>query len=178
MTVMIAETAGQISDYVPAGTLALVPDLAPVKVQAKPARYCEGPLTCLDRAGRATFITDPAGHVIRCGAILGAKGATRRARTGIRYCSDECQRRGRRETRVTETADYARMARRVITKLAERGATEFDQLAEIAAVAKAADAALRAAVKGIRVEHPDVSWAVIGDMLGISRQGAQQRFGK
>jgi hypothetical protein len=70
------------------------------------------------------------------------------------------------------------MAHRVIRKLGERAATDFDDLTAVAEVAKAADEALRAAVTAIRASRPDVSWAYIGELLGVTRQGAQQRFGK
>jgi hypothetical protein len=181
MTAMTAETAGtELDRYVPTGTLALVPDLTPVERAPRPRRHrrCEGPLVTRDRKGRAQFVVDPDGHTVFCHAPLGLDGETPRARRGLRYCSDECQRRGQRLTRRTETADYAAMATRVIAKLGDRVGTDFDQLGELAQVAKAADAALRTAVTAIRATRDDVSWAEIGAMLGITRQGAQQRFGK
>ena len=172
MTVMtIAEATGTVAPaYEPSG-LALVPDLTPVRAGTpdRPDRTCVAPLPGQD---------GQVGDVELCGNVLGRNGATRRARTGQRFCSDDCQRRGRRHERTIVTADYAQMARRVIRKLGERAATDFDDLAAVAEVARAADDALRQAVTAIRASRPDVSWAYIGDMLGITRQGAQQRFGK
>jgi len=177
---MIDASTGQV--YRPSGIVALVPDLTPVEVRPKPARKvrrCEGPLTTVDRKGRPVVVQTPDGHTVFCHRPLGLAGTDPRARRGLRYCSDECQRRGQRHGRVTETYDYARMAKRIVTKLGNRVAdADFDALADMAEVAQAADAALHAAVAGIRASRPDVSWAVIGDMLGITRQAAQQRFGK
>lgn len=164
----IAETAGTVAPYAPSG-LALVPDLTPVRTgkPARPDRTCVAPLPGL--AGDV-------GEVVLCGAILGKNGATRRARHGQRFCSDECQRRGQRHERFTETEAYGRMAARIVRSYGRRAATAFDQLGQLAEVARAADEALRVAVAGAREQG--LSWTVIGEQFGITRQAAQQRFGK
>jgi hypothetical protein len=68
------------------------------------------------------------------------------------------------------------MATRVIRKLGQRVGTDFDQLGELAEIAAAADQAMRVAVSVMR--ERGLSWALIGDQLGITRQAAQQRFGR
>lgn len=156
MTIMIAETAGTPTAYIPTGTLALVPDLTPVKVKApRPVQHCEAP---------------------QCDTVIGARGLTPRARKGRRFCSDDCRRAGRRAERFTETADYGLMAARVVRSYGRRVAVKFDELGPLAEIVRAADEALRAGVAGARAEG--LSWTVIGEQLGITRQAAQQRFGK
>jgi hypothetical protein len=153
----ITQTAGtEIAAYAPSGVLALVPDLTPVRVApAKPVKHCQAPA---------------------CETVIGSHGDTPRARLGRRFCSDTCQRAGRRHERKTETADYTRMATRMIRKLGQRVGTDFDQLGELAEIAAAADQAMRVAVSVMR--ERGLSWALIGDQLGITRQAAQQRFGR
>ena len=162
---IVRQDTGQTVGYVPSNFIVLVPDLTPVKVSRRPARPDR---TCQARLADGEL----------CAAVLGKNGATRRARTGQRFCSDECQRAGRRQERKTTTSDYIAMTGRMVARLPERVARDFDDLTELAAIAKAADAALHAAVTGIRARDDKVSWTMIGDLLGLTRQGAQQRFGK
>ncbi len=52
----------------------------------------------------------------------------------------------------------------------------IDQLHDAAVIARAADESVRSLVKTCRKYN--ASWADIGGALGVSRQGAQQRFGE
>jgi uncharacterized NAD(P)/FAD-binding protein YdhS len=71
----------------------------------------------------------------------------------------------------------AQAVRRVIrahgVKVATTG-VEHD-LEELAALRDDLDSAIRTAVAGLRAR--DVSWAGIGDALGVTRSAAYQRFG-
>ena len=79
---------------------------------------------------------------------------------------------------AVEMAEYAQMVGRMVRSLGRRGADgDFTDLAEIAKVSKMMDDAMQAAVDGMR-EQQGYSWAQIGEGLGITRQAAQQRFGR
>lgn len=76
-----------------------------------------------------------------------------------------------------ETPEYAAFCRRIIRAYARRVADADDvDLAEMVAVRDEMDAAIQAAVDGLRARGE--SWAYIGNALGIKRQAAQQRFGR
>lgn len=79
--------------------------------------------------------------------------------------------------RTRETPEYAAFCRRIIKSYAKRvaDADEVD-LGEMIAVRDEMDAAIQAAVDGLRARGE--SWAYIGAGLGTTRQAAQMRFGK
>ena len=79
---------------------------------------------------------------------------------------------------MTETSEYAKMMRRMVRGFAKRVA-EGDpaDFAEMVATAQAMDEALAHAVTAMRENH-GFSWAQIAHELGMTRQGAQQRFGR
>ena len=78
--------------------------------------------------------------------------------------------------RVTENDEYAAFARRVIAAYSRRiAAGDIDAITEMARLADDLDAAIRCAVTGLRSRG--YSWAEIGTRLGVTRQGAQQRWG-
>jgi hypothetical protein len=78
--------------------------------------------------------------------------------------------------RVTENDDYAAFARRVIRGYSRRiAAGDIDAITGMAQLADELDIAIRCAVTGLRTQG--YSWADIGARLGITRQGAQQRWG-
>jgi hypothetical protein len=76
-----------------------------------------------------------------------------------------------------ETPEYASFCRRVIRAYARRVA-EADEvdLGEMLKVRDEMDAAIRAAVDGMRDRGE--SWTYIGKGLGVSKQAAEQRFGR
>ena len=77
---------------------------------------------------------------------------------------------------VVENDEYAAFARRIIRAYARRVATgDVEALADMVALAEDLDAAIGAAVTGLRAHG--YSWAEIAARLGISRQAAQQRWG-
>src|SRR4051812_19067320 len=81
-----------------------------------------------------------------------------------------------RRHRVVENDEYAAFTRRIIAAHARRVATgDVEALRDLAALSADLDAALIAAVEGLRAFG--YSWAEIGTRLGISRQAAQQRWG-
>ena len=82
----------------------------------------------------------------------------------------------KRPRRVVENDEYAAFARRVIAAYSRRVASgDIDALAEMAALADHLDAAIGDALTGLRAIGD--SWADIAARLGITRQGAQQRWG-
>ena len=80
--------------------------------------------------------------------------------------------------RNIETSEYCGMVRRVLRGLGRRVADgdPFD-LAEAVRLRDEFDAILRDSVHQMR-EVNGFSWAQIGDELGMTRQGAYQRFGR
>ncbi len=83
----------------------------------------------------------------------------------------------RRRGRVTENDEYGAFARRVIHAWARRvAAGDIDAIGDMAAAARELDDAMRRAVTGLRAK--DYSWAEIATRLGITRQAAQQRWGR
>ena len=82
-----------------------------------------------------------------------------------------------RAGRVVENDEYAAFARRVLRACARRVADgDVDALALMLGLAAENDTANSQAVPGLR--GFGYSWAEIGSRLGITRQAAQQRWGR
>jgi hypothetical protein len=82
----------------------------------------------------------------------------------------------KRRKPAAENDQYAAFARRVIAAYSRRiAAGDIDAITEMARLADDLDAAIRCAVTGLRSRG--YSWAEIGTRLGVTRQGAQQRWG-
>ena len=82
-----------------------------------------------------------------------------------------------RAGRVVENDDYAAFARRVLRAYARRVATgDVEALTQMTDLADEIDTAIGHAVQGLR--GFGYSWAEIGTRLGITRQAAQQRWGR
>jgi hypothetical protein len=82
----------------------------------------------------------------------------------------------KRRRKVTENDDYAAFLRRAIRAYSRRVAIgDIDAITDMAALAADFDAAIREAITGLR--ERGYSWAEIAARLGITRQGAQQRWG-
>jgi hypothetical protein len=82
----------------------------------------------------------------------------------------------KRRRRITENDDYAAFVRRVIRAYSRRvAAGDIDAITGMAATAAELDTAIRQAITGLRDQH-GYSWADIAARLGITRQGAQQRW--
>jgi hypothetical protein len=82
----------------------------------------------------------------------------------------------KRRSRVVENDEYAAFLRRVITAYSRRvAAGDIEALTGMAALADDLDHATRQAIAGLRAYG--YSWADIAARLGITRQGAQQRWG-
>jgi hypothetical protein len=81
-----------------------------------------------------------------------------------------------RPGRVVENDEYAAFARRVLRAYARRVADgDVEALTLMLGLAAEIDTAIAQAVTGLR--GSGYSWAEIGSRLGITRQGAQQRWG-
>jgi hypothetical protein len=79
--------------------------------------------------------------------------------------------------RVVENDEYAAFARRVLRAYARRVATgDVEALIMMTGLADEIDIAISQAVKGLR--DFGYSWAEIGSRLGVTRQAAQQRWGR
>jgi DNA-directed RNA polymerase specialized sigma24 family protein len=82
----------------------------------------------------------------------------------------------KRRYRVTENAEYVAFLRRVIRAYSLRvAAGDIEAITDMAALAGHLEDATRQAVTGLR--EFGYSWADIAARLGITRQGAQQRWG-
>jgi hypothetical protein len=82
----------------------------------------------------------------------------------------------KRRTRVVENDQYAAFLRRVIAAYSRRvAAGDIEAITGMAALGDHLDHAIRDAITGLR--SYGYSWADIAMRLGITRQGAQQRWG-
>lgn len=76
-----------------------------------------------------------------------------------------------------ETPEYAAMLERMIKAYGRRvGDGDPVDLTRMAEVVEALEAATRVAVEGLRAAG--FSWREVGESLGMSKQAAQQRFGR
>ena len=83
----------------------------------------------------------------------------------------------KRAGRVRENDEYAAFARRVLRAYARRVADgDVEALTLMTDLAAEIDTAIGQAVTGLRAFG--YSWAEIGSRLGITRQAAQQRWGR
>ncbi len=83
----------------------------------------------------------------------------------------------RRRRPVTENSEYAVFARRVLRAYGRRIAVgDVESLAHMIGLADDINDAIAQAVHGLR--DAGYSWAEIGSRLGITRQAAQQRWGR
>jgi hypothetical protein len=82
----------------------------------------------------------------------------------------------KRRSRVVENDEYAAFLRRVIRAYSRRIADgDIEAIGTMANLADDLDQAIRQAITGLRAYG--YSWADIALRLGITRQGAQQRWG-
>jgi hypothetical protein len=82
----------------------------------------------------------------------------------------------KRRSRVVENDEYAAFLRRVIAAYSRRiAAGDIEAITTMAALSAHLDQAIRDAITGLR--SYGYSWADIAMRLGITRQGAQQRWG-
>ena len=82
-----------------------------------------------------------------------------------------------RRRRSVENDEYASFIRRVIRAHARRiAAGDVDALADLTGLATELDEAITQAVTGLR--KTGYSWAEIAVRLGVTRQAAQQRWGR
>ena len=82
-----------------------------------------------------------------------------------------------RRRRPVENDEYARFVQRVMRAYAKRVAGgDVDALADMTGLATELDEAIAQAVIGLR--KAGYSWAEIAARLGVTRQAAQQRWGR
>jgi hypothetical protein len=83
----------------------------------------------------------------------------------------------KRRARLVENDEYAAFIRRVLRAYSRRIAQgDIDAITDMAAIATETDTAIRDAITALRITH-GYSWTDIALRLGITRQGAQQRWG-
>jgi hypothetical protein len=83
----------------------------------------------------------------------------------------------KRRRPVTENSEYAAFARRILRAYSRRVAVgDVEFLAHMISLADDINDAIAQAVSGLR--DAGYSWAEIGSRLGITRQAAQQRWGR
>jgi hypothetical protein len=82
----------------------------------------------------------------------------------------------KRRSRAVENDEYAAFLRRVIAAYSRRvGSGDIEAITGMATIATELEDAIRQAIAGLR--GCGYSWADIAARLGITRQGAQQRWG-
>ena len=92
------------------------------------------------------------------------------------HCTVKKSLTSKRRYRVVENDEYAAFLRRVIRAYSRRVATgDVEAITVMAALAVDLEEATRQAITGLR--GFGYSWADIAMRLGITRQGAQQRWG-
>ena len=83
----------------------------------------------------------------------------------------------KRRGRVVENDQYAAFVRRVIAAYSRRvAAGDIDAISDITSIAAELDDAISQAVTGLRAAG--YSWSDIAARLGVTRQAAQQRWGR
>jgi hypothetical protein len=83
----------------------------------------------------------------------------------------------KRRRPVTENSEYAAFARRILRAYSRRIATgDVESLTNLISLADDFNDAIQQAVNGLRATG--YSWAEIGARLDITRQAAQQRWGR
>lgn len=88
------------------------------------------------------------------------------------------KRRYVRPKRYTETADYLDMVGRMIRAAGPRvGRADMDELHQLLRLRDELDQVIDQAVQAVR-ENGGYSWAAIGEAAGMTRQAAQQRWGR
>ena len=84
--------------------------------------------------------------------------------------------------RYRETREYGGMVRRMIKAYGARVAGgDIEALRGLVDLRGELDTQIQTAVEALRTEtdeHPPYSWTQIGEVLGMSKQGAFQRFGR
>jgi hypothetical protein len=84
----------------------------------------------------------------------------------------------KRRERVVENPEFAAFASRILRAAARRVADgDVEGLAGLVALRSEVDAAIAAAIDGLRSPQWSYSWADIARVLGTTRQAAQQRYG-
>ena len=85
----------------------------------------------------------------------------------------------RQRDRVVENPEYAAFAARILRAAARRvGDGDVEGLAGLVALRSEVDAAIAVAIDGLRSPKWSYSWAQIAQVLGTTRQAAQQRYGQ
>lgn len=83
----------------------------------------------------------------------------------------------KRRRRHRPTTEFAGFVRRIVKAYGRRiGGGDIDALPELATLAADVDRVLAESVAGLRAAGH--SWVDIATRLGVSRQAAQQRFGR
>lgn len=83
----------------------------------------------------------------------------------------------KRRRPVTENSEYAAFARRILRAYSRRIATgDVESLTHLIGLADDINDAIQQAVNGLRTAG--YSWAEIAARLGVTRQAAQQRWGR
>jgi hypothetical protein len=93
-----------------------------------------------------------------------------------RFCSDPCRVRQQKAERVIEDADYAAGVKRLVRAQSKRAGADLVMFAMFNDSVEYAKARLQDAADQLIAEG--YSYGDIGRVLGITRQGARQRFAR
>lgn len=80
----------------------------------------------------------------------------------------------------TESAEFGAMVSRMVRAYGRRAATDIDTFAKLVAQRAELDAAIDEAARALHAgteTQPGHSWTEIANVLGVTRQGARQRYG-
>lgn len=77
---------------------------------------------------------------------------------------------------VVENDEYAKFTLRIVRALAKRASADIDSLAALRDIHAITEDVLAEAIAACRQEG--YSWSEVGQRLGITRQAAQQRYGR
>ena len=93
-----------------------------------------------------------------------------------RFCTDDHRRRGQKTERRIDAADYADGVRRLVRAQGKRAGADLEMFAMFAGLVE--DARARLAEAADLLIAQGYSYGDLGRALGITRQGARQRFAR
>lgn len=138
-----------------------------------------GPDTTPDRSHEDSDLAAEAKPTIPPGVVSGREcawchGPLPKGRR--RFCTDECCRKGQKAERKTDDADHAEYVKRLVGAQGKRAGADLPMFALFAEAIDFGRARLQDAADQLIAQG--YTYADIGRELGITRQGARQRFGR
>jgi hypothetical protein len=142
-----------------------------VDAKQAPRRDTGGQQTSAGSGTSGTTVADNAVKGPQCTWCHGPLPCGRR-----RFCCDDHRRRGQKAERKTDDADHAEYVKRLVEAQGKRAGADLPMFALFAEAVDFARARLQDAADQLVAQG--YSYGDIGRALGITRQGARQRFGR